>query len=334
MNTPKISVLVPVYKVEPYLQRCIDSVLAQDFQDWEMILVDDGSPDRCPEICDAAAKKDERITVVHKENGGLVSARREGVRNAKGEYCVFWDSDDTVPPDALSKLYAIINQGYDVVRASGVRVSLEGEISALETYTFQGEINSTDEYLRRQFTGELAPYLWNAIFRTSLFDDEVFNQSISHCISYGEDWVTNLVVGLKVKKAFVCNDVVYNYYYNPTSYTGATIYSLNYQSRVDEVLRLAGVLSHSAIIALVENKHCCDVIHSFFVPELGFSLVAYREIAPQIKDKIKLEKLNKSLDPKFLHFITCLPLFYLYTRIYCQLWKYMRLRGKQRKVIL
>ena len=95
MNSPLISVLVPVYKVEAYLQRCIDSVLAQDFMDWEMILVDDGSPDRCPEICDEAAKKDVRIRVVHKENGGLLSARKAGVQIARGDYFVFWDSDDS-----------------------------------------------------------------------------------------------------------------------------------------------------------------------------------------------------------------------------------------------
>ena len=91
MNTPKVSVLVPVYKVEPYLQRCIDSVLSQDFTDYELILVDDGSPDRCPEICDQNAAKDERIKVVHKENGGLVSARLAGFKEARAEYLIFLD---------------------------------------------------------------------------------------------------------------------------------------------------------------------------------------------------------------------------------------------------
>ena len=78
-----ISVLVPVYKVEPYLRRCIDSVLEQDFQDWELILVDDGSPDNCPAICDEYAERDKRIRVIHKPNGGLVSARLAGFRECK-----------------------------------------------------------------------------------------------------------------------------------------------------------------------------------------------------------------------------------------------------------
>ena len=84
MNT-KISILVPVYNVEQYLPRCIESVLTQDFQDWEIILVDDGSPDKCPQICDEYAKKDKRIRVVHKVNGGLVSARLAGFEASVGK---------------------------------------------------------------------------------------------------------------------------------------------------------------------------------------------------------------------------------------------------------
>ena len=94
MNTPKISILVPVYNVEKYLQRCVDSVLAQDFTNWEMILVDDGSPDRCPQMCDAFTAKDTRIKVIHQENRGAHAARKAGFEHAKGEYLVFLDPDD------------------------------------------------------------------------------------------------------------------------------------------------------------------------------------------------------------------------------------------------
>ena len=94
MENPKVSILVPIYNVEKYLPRCIESVLSQDFRDYELILVDDGSPDQCPQICDEYAKKDSRIKVVHKQNGGLVSARLAGFMEARGEYLVFLDSDD------------------------------------------------------------------------------------------------------------------------------------------------------------------------------------------------------------------------------------------------
>lgn len=95
---PTISIIVPVYNVEAYLCRCIDSILAQTFTDFELILVDDGSPDNCSSICDEYAKKDSRIVVVHKENGGLSDARNTGLDIAKGEYIGFVDSDDFIHP--------------------------------------------------------------------------------------------------------------------------------------------------------------------------------------------------------------------------------------------
>ena len=99
-----ISIIVPVYKVEKYLDRCIESVLAQTYTDFELILVDDGSPDNCPAMCDAWAEKDSRIRVIHKPNGGLSSARNAGLDIMKGEYVTFIDSDDTVLPNYLERL--------------------------------------------------------------------------------------------------------------------------------------------------------------------------------------------------------------------------------------
>lgn len=105
---PEVSIIVPVYKVESYLRRCVDSILAQTFQDFELILVDDGSPDNCPAICDEYAQKDNRIHVIHKENGGLSSARNAGICKAVGQYVMFCDSDDTVDPRWCEVLYNAI----------------------------------------------------------------------------------------------------------------------------------------------------------------------------------------------------------------------------------
>ena len=91
---PKITVIVPVYKAEQYLEVCIRSILNQTFKDIEIILIDDGSPDKCPAICDEYAKKDQRIKVIHQKNAGVAVARNEGIRNANGEYITFVDSDD------------------------------------------------------------------------------------------------------------------------------------------------------------------------------------------------------------------------------------------------
>lgn len=94
LKRPLFSIILPIYKVEEYLKECVDSILNQNFVDYEIILVDDGSPDKCPEICDKYAENDDRIHVIHKENGGLSSARNRGVEVAQGEYIIFVDSDD------------------------------------------------------------------------------------------------------------------------------------------------------------------------------------------------------------------------------------------------
>ena len=102
---PKISIIVPVYKVEPYIHKCIDSILNQTFKDFELILVDDGSPDNCGKICDDYAKKDSRVIVIHKENGGQSTARNRGLDVARGDYIGFIDSDDYIEPDMYELLY-------------------------------------------------------------------------------------------------------------------------------------------------------------------------------------------------------------------------------------
>ena len=103
---PKSSVIVPVYKAEAYLHRCVDSLLAQTFTNYEVILVDDGSPDRSGEICDEYARKDDRVKVIHQPNGGVSMARQKGLDNARGEYVIHADPDDWVEPDMLEQLYA------------------------------------------------------------------------------------------------------------------------------------------------------------------------------------------------------------------------------------
>lgn len=112
---PLISVIVPVYKVEAYLARCVDSILAQTLADFELWLVNDGSPDGCPAMCDAYAAKDSRVRVVHQENGGLSSARNAALERFTGQYVCFVDSDDYIAPDALETMYAALTEtGSDV----------------------------------------------------------------------------------------------------------------------------------------------------------------------------------------------------------------------------
>lgn len=111
----EFSVIIPCYKVEAYLPECLDSLLNQSFCDWEAIIVDDGSPDRCGEIADEYAQKDSRFKVVHQQNGGLSAARNTGISLAKGDFVLFLDSDDMLNPDALTILSDYISDDTDVI---------------------------------------------------------------------------------------------------------------------------------------------------------------------------------------------------------------------------
>ena len=121
-----ISVIVPIYKVEEYLDECVASILSQTHSRLEVILVDDGSPDNCPQMCDDWAKKDERIRVIHKINGGLSDARNAGIEIATGEYIAFVDSDDFIMPDMLEKLLAAIQREKADIAACGI-LDCEGD---------------------------------------------------------------------------------------------------------------------------------------------------------------------------------------------------------------
>ena len=127
-----ISVIVPVYKVEPYLHRCVDSILAQSFQDFELILVDDGSPDRCGVICDEYAQKDSRVRVIHQQNGGLSAARNAGIdlvlADSESQWLSFVDSDDWIHPLYLELLErAVRESGADAGACLYTRVDASGE---------------------------------------------------------------------------------------------------------------------------------------------------------------------------------------------------------------
>lgn len=120
-----ISVIVPIYKVEAYLDRCVQSIVAQSYKNLEIILVDDGSPDRCPEMCESWAKKDPRIRVIHKKNGGLSDARNAGMAAATGTYIAFLDSDDWIDPNMYELLYQRITEDHCDISACGVEMFWE-----------------------------------------------------------------------------------------------------------------------------------------------------------------------------------------------------------------
>ena len=168
----KFSIIVPVYKVEQYLERCVQSLLHQTYHDIEIILVDDGSPDCCPQMCDDYATIDARVKVVHKVNRGLSDARNVGIRVASGDYLIFVDSDDYIELNACEQLALFTDTEYDVIIADAFVEGGSLNLTHIETK----DVMTGEEYLKRAYQSECAPMAaWlNVIRRTFLMKNELF----------------------------------------------------------------------------------------------------------------------------------------------------------------
>lgn len=215
---PKIAVIVPVYKVEAFLPECIESILAQTFTDFCVVLVDDGSPDNCGKICDEYALKDSRITVVHQVNGGVTKARAVGVATAaKTDYIAFVDSDDSLPPTALEDLYAQMDDKYDIVVGSYDRNTKQYIDEEIDKTVFAQRILSSDI--------NSAPY--SKLFRRELFNENTFNTPRTFVM--GEDLIMNLRLAFACKRGIkVTPHCVYHYRDVPTGVMNTFKYTLAY----------------------------------------------------------------------------------------------------------
>ena len=248
---PLISVIIPVYKVEEYLDKCVSSVIEQTYKNLEIILVDDGSPDNCPKMCDDWAKKDNRIKVIHKKNGGVSSARNIGIKESKGEWITFIDSDDWIDENFIKKLYQVsLNNKSDVVISSYYRVTndkyekintsvnilnfnnYEYLIKALNPQTgygfchmriikkekinnfyFDEELKVTEDAL---FNIKLAKNIKNVSFLGEpLYYYRINNQSVVK--KYDKDYPNKYLEGIKKIKKYIFSeysnkDILQNYY--------------------------------------------------------------------------------------------------------------------------
>lgn len=217
MKIPLISVIVPVYNVEPFLKKCVNSIIGQTYTNLEIILIDDGSPDKCPEICDAYARKDNRIKVVHQENSGLAHVRNVGLENATGDYVTFVDSDDFVAPNYVEFLYkGIIENNADLSIAS-FTVCKENyvNISPVEEEKY---IMVTKTQCMEYYTSlRLNPFIsaWNKLYKRDLFDGITYPDGKLY-----EDAFTTYKLFEKAKKIVFTSTKLYYYRVNPQSILG------------------------------------------------------------------------------------------------------------------
>lgn len=170
-----ISVIVPVYKVESYLDRCVASIVNQTYSNLEIILVDDGSPDNCPAMCDAWAEKDPRIKVIHRENGGLSDARNAGMAIATGEYIAFVDSDDYLAPEMYQHLYEhLVADGSDIAACGVEMVFEDGSPSRMLTKSGCCVLNTAEAMASVIAEDWLKQPVWCKLYKTELIRDILF----------------------------------------------------------------------------------------------------------------------------------------------------------------
>ena len=173
-NKIKVSVIMPVYKVEEYVGKAIESIQAQTLKDWEFLIVDDGTPDKSGEICDAYAAEDERIHVIHKENGGAPSARNTAIEIAKGEYMYFMDSDDWAEPTMLEDMYKLAKRDNAQLVVAGFFIDTyyDKEHYVTDDYVVEDAVYPDKESFRRNayklFDKNLLYTPWNKLFESDI----------------------------------------------------------------------------------------------------------------------------------------------------------------------
>lgn len=217
MEKPLISVIVPIYMIDRYVGICIESILNQTYKKLEIVLVDDGSKDRCSEICDLYASKDSRIKVIHKANGGLVSARKAGLQKSSGEYISYIDGDDWIGPGFIDGLYSTASTtGAEIVCAGQSRDLFSKSVYFTNTipaglyegeklYEFWKNMISYGDFYR---TG-ISTYVWNKLFKREVLWEAQNN--VDNRISVGEDGAVTYPALLRCKRVAVTDNVSYHY---------------------------------------------------------------------------------------------------------------------------
>lgn len=213
---PMISVIVPIYNVEKYLARCVDSIVNQTYKNLEIILVDDGSPDRCPQMCDDYAKKDSRIKVVHKKNGGLSDARNAGMAVATGEYISFIDSDDYVSDDFFECLLDAMNkENSDIAECSVVKLYEDNRFDEFSDDLSVKTYDTQDAMSALIAENPFHQHVWNKLYKTELV------KNIPYAVGkLNEDEFWTYQVFGRANKVSKLNKTMYYYFQRNSSIMG------------------------------------------------------------------------------------------------------------------
>ena len=293
---PLLTVVIPVYNVEKYLKRCVESVLVQGWHNYDILLVDDGSTDSSPQICDDYVKAYDLISVIHKENGGLSEARNTGISHAKGEYVYFPDSDDWLEPQTFTELAEVLeSQEFELVSFN--REFVKGEEDAivsdpLVTQVFGGK----DAFVQMLKHSYITGFANDKIYKKSLFIDN--NISFPKG-KYYEDLGTNYKLFLLAKNVFATNQKYYHYLIdNPDSITQ----SWNEQ-KFSDMFGFYKDIFYSDFVRSQLNKEELQISQRYYVNGLIHILASlykskldknYGEITSEVKQELEKNKMTCS----------------------------------------
>ena len=298
---PLLTVVIPVYNVEKYLDRCLKSILIQEWKNYDIILVDDGSTDRSPQICDDYVKAYDFISVIHKENGGLSEARNTGLSQAKGEYIYFPDSDDWLEPDTFIALAeALESQKFDIISFNREFVKGEEDViisDPVETQVFNGK----DAFVHMLKHSYITGFANDKIYRKSLFVDHdiLFPKG-----KYYEDLGTNYKLFLSAKKVYATNQKYYHYLIdNPDSITQ----SWN-EKKFRDMFEFYKEVFYSDFVRSQLNQEELHISQLYYVNGLTHILASlykaklhkyYSEITSEVKQELEKNKMTYS-EVKFI----------------------------------
>lgn len=275
MHTPLVSIIVPIYKVEPYLRRCLDSIVNQTYTNLEIILVDDGSPDSCPQICDEYAAKDKRIVVIHKENGGLSDARNAGLDICKGEYISFVDSDDWVANVYIEILLkSITESNADIAICNFIKTSQNYTLNIFNYQKSKSTILQPNQAVAKLWqSGEDAIFVtaWGKLLKTELYKVIRFPKGKIH-----EDEYTSYKVLNAAKKISFIDIPLYNYYQRQDSIMGmAHPNSIKLlRSQVEKYIFFKKK-NEFDILNLVLNNLCWNLLYALYQLKRGNRIPDY-----------------------------------------------------------
>lgn len=330
---PTFSIIVPIYNVGSYLRQCVDSILNQTYKDFEVVLVDDGSPDNCPAICDEYAEKDDRVKVIHKSNGGLVSARKAGAEEACGRYIVCVDGDDWIDDRHLESFFSIIEDcSPDIIVDSAVRAFEDESLNYSNGLPYRKGYYTKDDIkkeiypllIQNEYARYFAPSIWAKAYRAELY--KKMQLAVSDQIKIGEDGACTIPCVYYAESIFITDSSTYYYRQNPTSMTkekkafswaGPEMIHKHIQSQID-----------MDQYDLTEQLHRKTVHELFLVVVSQFNRQeSYRTIVKDIKAHLQGEIYSECIkNAKFKSLKGRFAVLSMRYRLYFLIWVFSRVK--------